>query len=69
MTRFEQWLEEQNGRATKLAETLGVTRNYVSAVKKGKSRMPPYWMPIINQITRIPLKVLLEENGSKPPRK
>jgi hypothetical protein len=66
MSKFSEWLDAQRGRAAMLAKELMVTPVAVSSVKKGGKRMPPYWMPVVNKISRIPLKTLLEENGSKP---
>lgn len=69
MTRFAQWLSEGYGRSILVAEKFGVTRHFVSAVKNGKRRMPPYWIPTINKMTHIPMTTLLEENGSLPKKK
>jgi hypothetical protein len=67
MTKFAQWLEANRGMAKQLQLALNVNATTVTNVKRGRRRMPPYWMPVVHQMSKgsLPLATLLEENGGK----
>jgi hypothetical protein len=67
MTKFAQWLEANRGMAKQLQIALNVNATTISNVKTGRRRMPPYWMPVVHQLSKgkLGLASLIEENGSK----
>lgn len=66
MTKFHEWLEANRGMAAKLQAALKVNATSISNVKHGRRRMPPYWMPVVHNLSRgkLTLDTLLNENGS-----
>jgi len=66
MTKFSEWLELNRGMAAQLSRELKVSTAAISGVKRGK-RMPPYWMPVVNKMSKgkLSLATLLDENGSR----
>ena len=51
MKSLDNWLKEETGRASRLAEALAVSRSHLSQVRKMGRRVPIDWMPIIEDFS------------------
>ena len=52
MQKFSEWLNQNHGMATTLANALGIHRANITNAKSGRLLMPTSWMPLIVKMSK-----------------